>query len=583
MKKFTGIPGSPGIVVGKALLYVDNDLYEIPRYTIRKNQVESEWKRFLTANAEASEEVRALHNRMIQDARREEASILDAHLMMLEDTEFQDQIKERLYTSLENIEWVVWSIFSDMKEKLLASPDPYLRERATDVSDVSQRMLHKLLAIKRASLTDLKSDVILVSYDLLPSDILAMNKKRVKGIVTDAGSRTSHTAILARAFAIPAVLGLSTITKEIKEGEKLMVNGSVGEVIVNPDKQTAAQYQKTLDQYRKTGEALQDIRELPAETGDGRRVHLKANIEVPEEVAQAFRYGAEGIGLYRSEFLFLTSGQVIDEEEQYQAYRQVLKNMGDLPVTIRTLDIGGDKLLPEFQGGNEKNPLLGWRAIRFSLSLPELFKTQLRALLRAGVDGNLRIMFPMISGIEELEQALAMVEEAKADCYRKGQAYMEQIAVGTMVEIPAAAMTADILAERSDFFSIGTNDLIQYTLAVDRGNEKVGYLAQPFHPAMLRFFKRIIDGAHARRITVGMCGELAGDPLAAALLLGLGLDEFSMIPQSIPLVKRIIRGVVMEDCRALAEEALRCTSSQQVALLLEVWMAKHFPDGEGYI
>jgi phosphotransferase system enzyme I (PtsI) len=320
------------------------------------------------------------------------------------------------------------------------------------------------------------------------------------------------------------------------------------------------------------------LRDLPAETLDGRRVNLKANIGIPEEADQAARYGAGGIGLYRSEFLFLTPGETAEEEEQYEAYRYVLKTLGNLPVTIRTMDLGGDKILPDFQA-DEKNPLLGWRAIRFFLAHPELFKTQLRAILRASVDGNVRIMFPMISGIEELEKALAMLEEARAECRERGYAVAEHIEVGTMIEVPSAAMTADILAERSDFFSIGTNDLIQYTLAADRGNERVSYLSQPNHPAVLRFLKMTIDAAHRRGIPAAMCGELAGDPLVTPLLLGLGLDEFSMAASSIPQVKRIIRGVSMEHCRALAEKALEATSYHQVNSLVADLLAEHFPSG----
>jgi phosphotransferase system enzyme I (PtsI) len=306
---------------------------------------------------------------------------------------------------------------------------------------------------------------------------------------------------------------------------------------------------------------------------------LKANIEFPEEAEQALRYGAEGIGLYRSEFLFLSPGHPAEEEEQYRAYCQVLKAMGDRPVTIRTLDLGGDKLLPNLQDTGEKNPLLGWRAVRFCLSLPELFKTQLRALLRSSVEGNLRIMFPMISGMEEFVDVLTVLEEAREECRKKGQPYREDIPIGIMIEIPAAAMIADILARKADFFSLGTNDLIQYSLAVDRGNEKINYLAQPLHPGVLRFLKTVIDAAHDQGIKAAMCGELAGDPNAAPILLGLGLDEFSMNASALPLIKKIIRGSFMEDCRDLAGRVLASSSWQYAAVLTEAWMEEFFPDG----
>jgi phosphotransferase system enzyme I (PtsI) len=574
MRKIIGIPVSSGISIGKAFLYMEEETREIPRYTIGKIQLESEWQRLIKAIEEARGELRTLLDDASWKITKEQNDIFEAHLMMLEDTDFQDQIKGRLESSLENIEWIVWDISREITQKLMASPDAYLRERAADISDVSRRLMNKLMAINKVSLADISEDVILVAHDLLPSDILVMNKERVKGLLMDMGSRTSHTAILARAFEIPAVLGLSSATREINKDDILVVNGDSGEVIINPSKKANQQSEVAMQRYHKSFDELLGLRDLPAETRDGCRVSLKANIEIPDEVDQVLRYGAEGIGLYRSEFLFLSPGRTEDEENQYEAYSHVIKAMGALPVTIRTVDVGGDKLLPNFQAADEKNPLLGWRAIRFCLSLPELFKTQLRAILRASVHGTVRIMFPMISGIEELEQALALLEEAKAECRARGQAYAEDIEVGSMIEIPSAAMTADILAKKSDFFSIGTNDLLQYTLAVDRGNEKVNYLAQPFHPAVLRFLKRTIDAAHEGGIKAAICGELAGDPSATALLLGLGLDEFSMTASSIPLVKRIIRGVDLSGCKSLAEQALTCTGYPAVCSLIESWMAE---------
>ncbi|MDR2101508.1 MAG: phosphoenolpyruvate--protein phosphotransferase [Treponema sp.] len=580
MKKFTGIPVSAGIVIGRAFLYLEDDFPEIPCYAIRKNQVESEWKRLLAAYEEAGEEIRSLHERASREMVREQADIFQAHLLMLEDPEFQDQIKERLKNSLQNIEWIVWEISRELTQKLTSSANPLFRERGVDITDVSRRLIRKLLSIQKFSLEDLVEDVILVAHDLLPSEVLTMNKSRVKGLLMDMGSSTSHTAILARAFGIPAVLGLSLITREVKNGDQLVLNGGTGQVILDPGKSTLGQYERAINQYHKQIDEFLAMRELPAETRDGHKVCLKANIEVPEEAEQISRYGAEGIGLYRSEFLFLAPGAAAQEEEQYCRYSQVLNAVGDLPVTIRTMDVGGDKLLPEFQISSEKNPLLGWRAIRFSLARPDLFKTQLRAILRSGANGNVRIMFPMISGVEELEQALTLLEEAKAECRKRKQVYQDDMEVGTMIEIPSAAMTADILAERSDFFSIGTNDLIQYTLAVDRGNEQVNYLAKPFHPAVLRFIKRTIDAAHERGIKAAMCGELAGEPWATALLLGLGLDEFSMTASAIPQVKRIIRGAALTDCRRLAEQALECRSYQHTARLIETWVAENFPTGQ---
>ncbi|MDR0877544.1 MAG: phosphoenolpyruvate--protein phosphotransferase [Treponema sp.] len=579
MKTLFGIPASQGIVIGKAFVYVENDFPEIPRYSIKKPQAEQELKRLENAIRDAMDDVRQLQERAVQEMSRDQAAIFEAHLMMLDDPDFQDQIKNRIETTLQNAEWVVFDTVRDIMKKMMESPDPLFRERAADINDVSKRVLDKLLSIKRVSLAVLERDIILVAHDLLPSEVLTMNKERVKGIVMDMGSNTSHTAILARAFNIPAVLGLSVATQEISSDNLLVIDGAAGTVYVDPEKKDLARYEQATVQYRKKLGEFLSTRDLPAETRDGYRVVLNANIEIPEEADEVSKFGAEGIGLYRSEFLFLNPGQTAEEEDQFQAYSRVLKAMRNKPVTIRTVDIGGDKIIRDFKvTADEKNPLLGWRAIRFSLAQPELFKTQLRAILRASVYGNVRIMFPLISGIEELEQARTRLEEAKDECRAKGQAFADAIKVGTMIEVPSAAMIADILARYSDFFSIGTNDLIQYSLAVDRGNERVSYLAQPFHPAVLRLIKKTIDAAHDADIKAAMCGELAGDPAAAAVLLGLGLDEFSMAASSIPHVKRIIRRATLHNCRDLAGELLRGTSATANAGLVKKWMAANFPE-----
>jgi phosphotransferase system enzyme I (PtsI) len=572
MKKYTGNPVSPGIALGKALVYSGNNPDDIPRYRIQRDQLDSEWNRYLSANNEAIAELTALYTKAKQEMITKEAAIFEAHRIMLEDTVFQGQIRERLETSLQNIEWIVGDVSHEMNTMLMASPDPYLRERGLDIVDVIRRVINKLLQVQRVSLAELSEDVILVCRELLPSDVLTMDKARVKAIVMDQGGAMSHTAILACAFEIPALAGLSGVSAEIATGDTVIVNGLSGELIVNPEMSLQIETEREQKRYYKRLGEMRNLRSLPTETRDGYRVSLKANIETPEEAGAALRAGCEGIGLYRSEFLFLTAGGPVGEEEQFNVYSHICKVMGDLPVTLRTADSGGDKVVPELQPpSGECNPILGWRAIRFSLAHPELFKTQLRAMLRAGVFGRLRIMFPMISGIEELEQALSMLEEAKLELRRRGRAFAEAVPAGIMIEVPSAALTADILAEKSRFFSIGTNDLIQYTIAVDRGNEKVGYLAQPFHPAILRSLKRIIDAAHEKGITAAMCGEMAGNTSLTALLLGLGLDEFSMNASAIPHIKRVIRNVTKESCGNLAENALRCNSYRDVARLVEDW------------
>jgi phosphotransferase system enzyme I (PtsI) len=431
MKKFIGISASPGIVIGKALVYVEDAFPEIPRHAIRKDELKSEWKRVLEAFDEAVRETQAVLERARREMPKEQADIVEAHLLMLEDEDFRDQIKARLESRLENIDWIVWDYSRELVQKMSVSSDSYLRERAADISDVSRRLMRFLLKIKKVTLAELTEEVILVVHDLLPSEVLSMRRDRVKAIVMDMGSRTSHTAILAQSFGIPAVLGLSTISREIQNGDTLVVDGVAGEVMVSPGEKELAKYRRANEKYQKRTEELLLSRDLPAKTLDGHRVTLKANIELPEEAEQALRYGAEGIGLYRSEFLFLTPGQPAEEEIQYLAYGQVIRVMNGLPVTIRTIDVGGDKVNPELQEA-EKNPLLGWRAVRFCFALPHLFKIQLRAILRASAVGKVRIMFPMISGIEELEQVLAIVDEAKADCRRQGKAHVEDPELGVI-------------------------------------------------------------------------------------------------------------------------------------------------------
>ncbi|MCL2094379.1 MAG: phosphoenolpyruvate--protein phosphotransferase [Treponema sp.] len=581
-KKLLGSAVSPGIAIGKALLYQGSDPGEIAPHRIQTDQLDAELRRFKGACHEAAQEIRDLQAQVEQEGSKESQEILSAHLMMIEDVDFHDQVEGRLKETEQNIEWVVYDISHSLMQTILASPDPAFRERASDILDVSRRILCRLLSVTVVSLSDLDRDVILVASDLLPSEVLTMNRARVKGLAMDMGGNTSHTAILARAFGIPAVLGLSRATAEIQDEDLLALNGQTGELLINPSPSELEALEKERLRYSQRQEGLDRIHDLEARTLDGHLVELKANIGIPEEAEGLLHYGAQGVGLFRSEFLFLThaeedSKEAADEETQLEAYIRVLKAMGDLPVTIRTVDLGGDKILPGLHTAVEKNPLLGWRAIRFSLSMRDFFKTQLRAILRASVHGRVKIMFPLISGLEELEEALGVLEEAKGECRAKGQPFKEEIEVGVMIEVPSAALCAGILAKKAAFFSIGTNDLVQYTLAVDRGNEKVSYLAQGLHPAIIRLIKMTIDAAHAQGIRAAMCGEMAGEPRTAALLLGLGLDEFSMAASSIPLVKEVIRGLRVKDCQALAAELLQGDSYEANRAILDKWAAAHLP------
>jgi len=573
MKKLKGVPASPGFAAGKAFLYIIDEAPEIPGYKIKNEDVEPELKRLDAAFGAAEKELVAIHEKALSETGGQ-AAIFSAHISMLQDPVVRDEIIEKIAGTLDNAELVVHETFRNLAQMMSNSPDPVFRERAADINDVSGRVLGHLSRIQKKPLSGLDRDVIIVARDLLPSELLEMNRAHVKGLVTGQGSGTSHIAILARSFEIPAVLGLSGALDEIQNNNELIIDGDKGEVLLNPGKDEIEKYKSISISKRSDEQDL--LADYPAETTDGYKAKLKANIEIPDEAAAALRYGASGIGLYRSEFLFLGSGKSAGEEIQFEAYSRVLQTMGDLPVTIRTADIGADKALPESGINGEKNPLLGWRAVRFSMARPDFFKTQLRALLRAGVKGNLKIMFPLISGVDELDGALGLLDEAKAECKKSGCSFNSAIDAGIMIEVPSAAVIADLLAAKSAFFSIGTNDLLQYTLAADRENEKVNYLAKPHHPAIIRLLKTVIDGARERGIKTSVCGEIAGDSAFTALLLGLGLNEFSMVSSSIPKIKKIIRGISISGCRSLASEVMRGTTAAGNAALIDNWMKENY-------
>ncbi len=575
MKELTGISASPGIAIGAVFYYFDESI-KVPKYPISKREVPAEKKRFFEATARAREELIALKEDSTSGLVEEQIRFIDSHILMLEDPDFTGNIEKNLENSLRNVDWILFEEIESWVKRLESSKDLYLKERTLDFHDVSKRVLNHLLFRERISLADLDQEVILVTHNLLPSDALALYKGKVKGIAMDAGGKTSHTAILARAFEIPAVLGLSEVTLCARTGDEIIVDGNTGHVIVKPDPATKKKYLTTLKAYQEREIELLTLNDLPAESKDGKLIKLMANIEVPEETESAIAHGADGIGLYRSEFLFLRSDGLPTEEEQYDAYSRVLNAMGGKIVTIRTLDLGGDKRMAGQQNLHEANPLLGWRAIRFCLSEKDIFKSQLRAMLRASVHGNLQIMFPMISGIEELEQALGVLEEAKESLKREGSDFADDIPVGIMIETPSAALTSDILATQASFFSIGTNDLIQYTIAVDRGNERIAYLYEPFHPGVLRLVKVVIDHAHNAGIPVTMCGEMAGDPIASVILLGLGLDIYSMSAFSIPEVKKIIRTVSLWEAEELVGTISEMKSVIEIDKYVNSWMHERF-------
>lgn len=567
MRELRGIAASPGTAFAPVFVFYDDYNASIPSYSIASDDIESEFERFSEAVEQAKEEVTALRSKALREAGEEQAAIFDAHLMMLDDPEVATNVRNNLGLSLLNAEDVIFSIEQEMIDQLSSSQDPYIQERVSDVHDVMRRILGHLLHRERLSLADIDRDVIVVARDLLPSDMVGMARSRIKGIATEAGGRTSHAAILARAFEIPAVLGIGPFMADLKGGTPLIVDGDRGLIVVDPD-EGALKMEKAAKSLRLQKEReFAGIRDVPTAMKDGTRILLKANIEVPEEVEAVIENNADGVGLFRSEFLFL-GGHVPGEEAQFKAYRKVVEGMGGKPVTIRTLDIGGDKVLPELGAQDEKNPLLGWRAIRFCLSKTEIFRTQLRAILRASVFGDVRIMFPMISTLEELIEARKILEESQAECRARGFEVPDNIQAGIMIEVPSAALCADLLSKSADFFSIGTNDLTQYTMAVDRGNEKVAYLHNPYNPAVLRLVKMTIDAARQAGITVSLCGEMAADPAAAALLIGLGLRELSMSAMSIPAVKTFLMSQTLEEMETMAASIMNMTSSAEVTAFI---------------
>jgi len=571
-----GIPASPGISIGKVFLYSIQTL-TVPSYSIDEEEVAGEITRFNNAIYKVKLDLEELVEKTRETAGKKDLEIIETHLMMIEDPDLKSQITQGIAEEGKNAEHIVEDTISRMTKNLEDADDEYLNERVVDLIDIQSRILHHLMYIERTSLVDIEEEVILVAQTLLPSEVLTMNKKYIKGIVLDAGGKTSHTAILARSFEIPAVLGLSTVTKKVRNGNTLIIDGNQGTVILRPGRNTVDDYKLRQDKWVKHEQDLLLLHKLPAETTDGHRVLLKTNIEIPEEVASTIAHGASGIGLYRSEFLFLRPGGVASEEEQFDAYAYVLKHMkGKGSVTIRTIDVGGDKVIPGMEDFDEENPILGWRAVRFCLSHTDIFRIQLRAMLRASVFGSLKIMFPMISGGEELESVLQVLEEVKEDCRREKIPFDENIQIGSMIEVPSAALISDIIARKVDFLSIGTNDLIQYTIAVDRGNEKIAYLYQPFHPGVLRFLKMIIDNGHKAGIPVAMCGEMASDPISTVLLLGLGLDEFSMSPTAVLEVKKIIRSVTIVEARELAATIMKMDSCTKIDEYVREWSNERF-------
>jgi phosphotransferase system enzyme I (PtsI) len=564
-KIFRGIAVSAGVCKGKVVV-LHHARHAIVRRELAEDVVPQEVKRFEHALVRTRQQITEVQRRVADTMSSSEADIFDAHLLMLEDRVLIEEVIKIIREQKTNADYAFHTASDRYIAVLEAVEDEYLRERAADLRDLTTRVLDNLLNVKQQlDLRHLTEPCILVGHDLSPSTTAQLDRNSVLGFATDVGGKTSHTAILARSLDIPAVVGTLSISEELESGDYALLDGYNGTVIVNPTDQTLFEYGQLAKIKASLGEKLREIQGQPAVTLDGRIVHLSANIEDQHDVEAVLKHGAEGVGLFRTEFLFINREKLPTEEEQYAVYREVAAALKPQPVIIRTLDLGGDKFSSQLQLAEEMNPFLGWRAIRFCLAQPEVFRAQLRAILRASVAGNVKMMYPMISGMDELKQANAHVELCKAELRAEQVPFDERLEIGAMIEIPSAALVSDALAKKVNFFSIGSNDLIQYTLAADRTNEKVSHLYEPTHPAILRLIKMTVDAAHANGIWAGVCGEIAGDPVLAPLLVGLGVDELSAAPSAIDAVKYIIRRVKNDEVRALADFALQCESPSEIS------------------
>ena len=568
-----GIAASDGIAIAKVYTLTEPDL-TVTKVTVEDS--EKEVSRLDDALAASIKDVELIKETALKNIGEEEAQVFDAHLMVLSDPELIGQVKDSITSNKVNAESALKEV-TDMFISIFAGMEdnPYMQERAADIRDVSKRILAHLLGVKIPSPATIKDEVIIVAADLTPSDTAQLNRQYVKAFVTDIGGRTSHSAIMARSLEIPAIVGTKEVTSTAKDGDVIIVDGLTGDVFLNPSEEVIAEYRAKAEAFAAQQAEWEKLKDSKTYTKDGHQVELAANIGTPKDLEGVVNNGAEGVGLYRTEFLYMDSHEMPTEEDQFEAYKAVLEGMNGKPVVVRTMDIGGDKELPYLPLPHEMNPFLGYRAIRISLNEPEMFRTQLRALLRASVYGKLRIMFPMIATLNDFRGAKALLEEEKAKLIAEGVAVSDDIQVGIMIEIPAAAVLAHQFAKEVDFFSIGTNDLIQYTMAADRMNERVSYLYQPYNPSILTLIKHVIDSAHKEGKWAGMCGEMAGDQTAVPLLVGLGLDEFSMSASSVLKTRSLISKLTLSDMQALADKAINeCATVEEVEALVEDAVSK---------
>src|SRR5438874_1385859 len=579
VRTYKGIGVSPGIAIGRAVIIEKREasVYRVP---IRDEEVVDEVGRFNAALEKTRDELLDLKHKVSRSMGDEYAQIFEAHAMIVTDPSFMDKVVDKIENEQVNAEWAVAEVQEELQARFNSFEDSYLRERVADVKDVADRVLKNLQGISHHDLSEIKHDVVILADDLTPSDTIHFNRRPIVGFATEAGGRTSHTSIIAKSLFMPAVIGVPRVTKIIDNDEMVIVDGYEGTLIVNPTQAMIAEYQARVFRHEEQERRLLENRDLAATTKDDRRITLQANIELVEELKDAIRFGAEGIGLYRSEFLYISKSPVLPtEEEHFQLYKSLAESCAPRACVIRTFDLGGKKLAREVIGSKENNPVLGLRGLRLCMKHRDMFRTQLRALLRASAFGKIKIMFPVVTSVQELRQVKTLVRQLRAELDAEGIANNPDVPIGIMIEVPSAAIIADILATESDFFAIGTNDLIQYSLAIDRSNENVSYLYEPLHPALLRLIKMVIDAGHKANIPVSLCGEMGADPLFAIVLLGLGLEVFSMNPSSIPVIKNIVRSVRYKDCRRIAEVALTKKTAQEIEEFVIESVAMRFPEG----
>lgn len=578
-RRFEGISASPGIAIAPAINFT-RERIEVQSQTVSPEKVEPEIQRLTAALKRTKRDLNSIRQMIASRVGENYSGLVDAQLLSLEDETVLEEVKSRIRNNHEVAEYAYQQVLNNYRRQLEGADNVYIKDRAIDIYDVKQRVLRHLLTRDGGLLENLEQPSVLVTKDLRPSDMILLDRSKIVGLVSETGGRTSHVAILARALQIPAVVGVDGLAGQVEDGVTLVIDGYHGSVISGPDDETLEHFRGEQEQLEEVTQNLFARKDLPAETTDGYRIVLSSNIGLPGELENVFASGSEGIGLYRTEYLYLIKNTFPTEEEQFKEYKHIAESVAPDPVIFRTFDLGGDKVSAsmEVDGVQESNPFLGYRAIRICLDNPQLFKTQLRAIYRASAFGNIKLMFPMISALEEIQQVKRYIREVQKELHGQGETFNEDVELGALIEIPSAVLIADALAEELDFFSIGTNDLIQYTLAVDRGNDRISFLYKSLHPSVLKLIRLTIDAAHNHDIWVGVCGEVACDPLVIPLLIGLGIDELSVSPVSLAKVKEIIRGLDRKQCEHMAQTVMSFSREEDIERYLRQFMQEHFPE-----